>query len=370
MKYIPSPHPAFKNVAGKPQGVPVRKCASLPKKPSESSTEPMGLDNRLVMADDKIQITIGIQVDSASRQSRRQRGQAVGGRRNAMLTPRKKTLQTRFFVFSLVISLCVMALTLGVTYYASFRTIENITTKYLNTYIGYADNTLTERLNSAKLLAHAIAIDKETVQRAVSGKTIEASYDWYIEQKVLKSYLDGMVVDKPYVNKIAVVLNNGRIYQSGSSLLVLRDFRTPWFQNALGASKLQIFYLTDTKGAMRITRPVMSGKAIVGTVFIEISIDTLCEAYRLRPLENVTLLLFAEQEELFYAQGEHTELASLEHIGSRETGYIRLMGSEYFVVRYPSAGGGLVTMGFIKRDNVVKSALELGGQVCNFTRRT
>ncbi len=275
---------------------------------------------------------------------------------------KRRTLQKRFLFFTLVIALFVMLLTLSVTYLFSVQNITATTAQYLSTYIQYADDTLNSELNSAKLLAHGIASDQEIVKQAIKGTTVEASYNWFVEQKRLRSYLDGMVVDKAYVSKLAVVLTNGRIYQSTGTMLTRRDFSADWYRRAIASTMLEVTYITDEPGVLRISRPILSGREIVGMVFMEVDANKLCNAYQLQPLADVSLLVFAPDGDLFYSQPAGNRSFDEADVRSLATGYSRLDGEDYYAMRYVGKSG-LVTTGLLPRADFMGNSMALGARM-------
>ena len=129
-----------------------------------------------------------------------------------------KTLQHRFLIFTLLISLLLIVLTLGFSFAYFLRSMSATTEEYLTSYIRYADDALTERLNNATLLAHTAASDERIIQQAIRNSAPEASYPWFLEQMSVRSYLNGLIVDKSYISRIALVLHNRTIFSSGDTL--------------------------------------------------------------------------------------------------------------------------------------------------------
>jgi two-component system, sensor histidine kinase YesM len=275
------------------------------------------------------------------------------------MVTKRRTLQKQFLFFTLVISFFVMLLTLGVSFLDSMQTITNTTAKYLSTYIQYADNTFNTELNNAKILAHTIASDREIVQQTIHGTAIEASYNWFVEQKRMRSYLDGMIVDKAYVTRLAVVLTNGRIYQSTGEMLMQRDFSTDWYQQALSSSTLQVAYITDRPGVLLISRPILNGRENVGMVFIELDTGTLCKAYQLQPLADTSLFVFTPKGDLLYSQPANNRSFDVTAVQSITTGYRTLNGEDYYAVRYVGANGLMIT-GLLPRADYMGNSVALG----------
>ena len=277
-------------------------------------------------------------------------------------TGKRRTLQKQFLFFTLAISLFVMLLTLGITYFSSAYTMTETTAQYLSAYIKYADDSFKTNLDNAKLLVYAIASDREIVQQTIQGTTVEASYNWFVEQKRMRSYLDGMIVDKVYVTRLAVVLTNGLIYQSTGEMLIQKDLSTDWYRKALESSRLQIAYLTDTPGTMRINRPILRGRENVGVVFIELNANMMCNAYRLQPLADVNLFVFTPEGDLLYSQSAGGRQLDPNQVKTVNTGYNQLGGDDYYTLRYVGSSGLIVT-GLVQRADFVGNSVALGMRI-------
>ena len=127
------------------------------------------------------------------------------------------TLQHRFLIYTLAISLLLIVLTVGVTFVLSTQKTAETSERYLTTYIQYSDDMLSGRISNAMLLANTVATDKQIIQKTIQKLSPEASYDWSRDQMNIRSYLNGLIVDKGYITRIAIVLENRIIYSSGDT---------------------------------------------------------------------------------------------------------------------------------------------------------
>lgn len=272
---------------------------------------------------------------------------------------RRTSLQRRFFIFTLTFSLIILVVTLGLTYYSALQSVAESTSQYLGTYIAFADQAFTERLNSVKLLSHTIASDQKIVQAAIALSTREASYDWFVEQLRMRSYLDGLIVDKGYVQRLAVIMENGAIYQSSTTdPLYLRDLDPDGLRRAMESTVLTAAY--DEAGLFRVTRPIMVQGTAKGTVYMELDAEALFAEYAVQPLAQTSLSIFDASNRLIHTAGPAVEPVDPGAIATWNTGVRFTGGHGYFLLRHESSALGMTVIGMLTLENLLGDALQLG----------
>lgn len=272
---------------------------------------------------------------------------------------RRTSLQRRFFIFTLTFSLVILVVTLGLTYYSALQSVAESTSQYLGTYIAFADHAFTDRLNSVKLLSHTIASDQKIVQAAIALSAQEASYDWFVEQLRMRSYLDGLIVDKGYVQRLAVIMESGAIYQSSTTdPLYLRDLDPDDLRQAMESTVLTAAY--DEAGLFRIMRPIMVQGTAKGTVYMELDAEALFAEYAVQPLAQTSLFIFDASTRLIHTAGPAVEQVDPSAIAAWNTG-VRFTGRQgYFLLRHESSALGMTIIGMLTLENLLGDALQLG----------
>ncbi|MGN0746552.1 MAG: sensor histidine kinase [Aristaeellaceae bacterium] len=275
---------------------------------------------------------------------------------------KKTSLQRRFFLFTLTVSLLILFVTLGCTYYNAVQSVAASTSRYLSTYIQYADQSFASQISSVKLLAHTIASDRQIVQAAITTTASEGSYPWFQDQLRMRSYLDGLIVDKGYVEHLAVIMRNGSIYQSSNDIqLYRRDVDKQSLEDALNSTVLTLRYHPD--GYFLLSRPIMVKGEILGTVYMILDAEQLFAEYALQPLAMTNLYILDEQLQLIHAGGPDAERFSPGLMATWETGVHFVGGEGFFVLRYPSSALSLTIISVMTLQDLLGDALTLGHQL-------
>ena len=276
-----------------------------------------------------------------------------------MHNQRRTSLQRRYFIFTLAFSLVILAVTLGLTYYSAVTSVSASTTQYLSTYLQFADQAFTARVNSAKLLSHTIAGDRQIVQSAIAAASREGSYDWFMEQLRMRSYLDGLMADKKYVKRLAVVMESGSIYQSSSdSPMYWRDL-TDELKAALHFTVLITRY-DEEQNVFLLTRPVMAQGTVKGVVYMELDADALFAEYALQPLNSTSLFLFDAQDRLIHTAGPQMPQNIAQDALHWETGLHWVNGHPYCLLKQPGGTMDITVIGMITLEELLGDALRLG----------
>ena len=267
---------------------------------------------------------------------------------------KRRTLQHRFLIFTLTISLILIILTLGFAFFYFLRSMSGTTEQYMHTYMEYADDMLTARLDSATVLAHTVAADEKIIQQTIRRSSPEASYDWFQEQLNIRSYLNGMIVDKSYISRLALLLDTGNIYSSGDTLF-WHSLEDEWFSDDSGS--LQIKNLPKQKAVM-ITRPILARGQNMGKVLILLDAGELCSAFAIQPLEDAAIRVYAPDGTRMYSS-ESALAYSEEELGSTlAPGIYWQHWKPYFAIRYENSNTGITTVSLIPGERFLKDVMQ------------
>ena len=267
---------------------------------------------------------------------------------------KRRTLQHRFLIFTLTISLILIILTLGFAFFYFLRSMSGTTEQYMHTYMEYADDMLTARLDSATVLAHTVAADEKIIQQTIRRSSPEASYDWFQEQLNIRSYLNGMIVDKSYISRLALLLDTGNIYSSGDTLF-WHSLEDEWFSD--DSSSLQIKNLPEQKAVM-ITRPILARGQNMGKVLILLDAGELCSAFAIQPLEDAAIRVYAPDGTRMYSS-ESALAYSEEELGSTlAPGIYWQHWKPYFAIRYENSVTGITTVSLIPGERFLKDVMQ------------
>ena len=264
-----------------------------------------------------------------------------------------KTLQHRFLIFTLLISLLLIVLTLGFSFAYFLRSMSATTEEYLTSYIRYADDALTERLNNATLLAHTAASDERIIQQAIRNSAPEASYPWFLEQMSVRSYLNGLIVDKSYISRIALVLHNRTIFSSGDTLY-WHSIHESWLSE--GKETLRTIYLSDQNRVV-ISRPLLVRGQVEGAVLLLLDETELCSAFAILPMEDAAIFVFSPDLQLMYASRHDLAPAEQTVLIEQPGGFSRFRNGLVYVMRYANQATGISTVSMIPVESFFRDAI-------------
>lgn len=274
------------------------------------------------------------------------------------------TLQGKMFVIILAVALLVMALSLTLCCYLCVDAVEELTAGYMTNYIRFADETLSEKLDNAVMTSLTVTADQEIVHETIQSSAALASYRWFQQYKPTVSLLNGVISDKPYITTAALVLLDGRIYQSTGGVLRGTALQEDWFLRTVESASMQVDYLNDGVPMVRVACPIIRARRVSAVVMLEMSFQELAEAFRLSPLEGMSLYTYSPEGVLMYQSGD-TPAPPVQpgRPGEITQSYQTLGGEQYFLVQYESAASGLTTVGIIDTHTMIFGALRLTDQI-------
>jgi Predicted signal transduction protein with a C-terminal ATPase domain len=282
------------------------------------------------------------------------------------------SIQWKIFIITLFIALCVMGLSLALSYVASLRTIERTTANFFDEYIQFADDNLSGMVSRALAASLTIASDRDLVSDTIADSAVEASYQWYQKKKSLESFLSGIIADKPYIQMANVMVADGRIYQSGDPLMLRRELESEWFQSAVKQQRGEIRYeMQSSPPRVLISRPIATQRGTQAVALLELDYKMLTEAYDIRPLQRADIYLYTPEGELFFTNAEAETVPDYREFtdeNRQETGmlsvdYEMVAGVRSFVARYRSSVTGLATVGVIPEKVLVNDAIHISEQI-------
>ena len=275
-----------------------------------------------------------------------------------MARVRRTSLQRRFFIFTLTVSLVILVVALGLSYASSLSSVAQSTQEYLGTYIDHADQMFAQRMTNVRIMTHTIASDRQIVQAATTVQHKVASYDWFTEQLRMRSYLDGLIADKSYVQRLVVIMNNGSLYHSSDELIQPRDLDAEVLSAALKSSGMRITY--DAQGFFYVTQPIRIKGESQGAIYMELDAASLFAEYDLRPLESSRVMLFDQAGEVLFACGPEPAGVSTEAIWQSHAGVNFFGGVGWFILRQRSAGYDMTVVAMLTLGDLLVDALATG----------
>lgn len=275
-----------------------------------------------------------------------------------MKNSRKTSLQRRFFIFTLTASLVILVVALGLSYASSLSSVAQSTQEYLGTYIEHADQMFAQRMSNVRILTHTIASDRQIVQAATTVQHPVASYDWFTEQLRMRSYLDGLIADKSYVQRLVVVMNNGSLYHSSDELIQPRDLEPQVMDAALKSTGMRVTY--DPRGFFYVTQPIRVKGESQGAIYMELDAGALFSEYDLRPLDSSRVMLFDRSGSVLFACGPEPGDVTEEMIWQSEGGVNFFGGEGWFILRKESAGYEMTVVAMLTLGDLLVDALATG----------
>ncbi|MBQ6565092.1 MAG: histidine kinase [Clostridia bacterium] len=266
------------------------------------------------------------------------------------------TLQHRFLIYTLAISLLLIVLTVGVTFVLSTQKTAETSERYLTTYIQYSDDMLSGRISNAMLLANTVATDKQIIQKTIQKLSPEASYDWFRDQMNIRSYLNGLIVDKGYITRIAIVLENRIIYSSGDTFY-WHSIAPEWMQG--DQTSLQIRYLTDQDLTL-IRRPIRVSGEIQGNVLLFMNDELLCDGYAISPLADSMTYVLSPEGKILFVSGKGSEVLEEDRLNRITTGWFYHAGRMFYALRYENAVTGITSVSLIPYESFMKDLYDWG----------
>lgn len=275
------------------------------------------------------------------------------------------SIQTKILLICLAIALGTTAASLLISYYAEINTIKKTTERYMMQYISFADRNFNSMLEEAGKISLSVVTEQEVILPGMEDVRKEASYADYQQKKRMRSFLNGLLGQKDYIDNILLVTKEGRIYQASSELIMKKDMKMPVMQKALSIRKAGILFDRQA-GEVLFCRPVIYAGEAVGMNMVKLNYESLTGAYRVEPLREANIYIYGPDGDLFYTNAAETggedELYKKISDKNTGTGYLDWNGEKQYYIGYGMGKGGMSTISLMPYRSLLKDANALRRQ--------
>ncbi len=275
------------------------------------------------------------------------------------------SIQTKILLICLAIALGTTVASLLISYYAEINTIKKTTERYMTQYISFADRNFNSMLEEAGKISLSVVTEQEVILPGMGDARKEASYADYQQKKRMRSFLNGLMSQKDYIDNILLVTKEGRIYQASSDLIMKKDMKMPVMQKALALRKAGILFDRQA-GDVLFCRPVIDAGETVGMNMVKLNYESLTGAYQIDPLKEADIYIYGPEGDLFYTNVEETggEDALYEQVRDKNagTGYLDWNGERQYYIGYGVGKGGMSTISLMPYRSLLKDANALRRQ--------
>lgn len=275
------------------------------------------------------------------------------------------SIQTKILLICLAIALGTTMASLFISYYAEINTIKETTERYMTQYISFADRNFNNMLEEAGKISLSVVTEREVILPGVEGPLTEASYADYQQRKRMRSFLNGLMSQKEYIDNILLVTNAGRIYQANTELIMKKDLEQPLMQKALETEKSRILFDRQAEEVL-FCRPVIYGGEKVAVNMIRMNYESLVGVYQTRPLQDVSIYIFGPEGDLFYTNEQESGSGEslYQQVSGREQnmGYLDWNGEKQFFIEYGMGNGGMATISLMPYKTLLRDANDLKRQ--------
>lgn len=275
------------------------------------------------------------------------------------------SIQTKILLICLTIALGTTVASLLISYYAEINTIKETTERYMTQYISFADRNFNDMLDEAEKISLSIVAEQEVILPGMGDVRKEASYADYQQKKRIRSFLNGLMSQKDYIDNILLVTKEGRIYQASSELIMKKDLNMPIMQKALSFQKAGILF--DRKEEVVLfCRPVIYAGKTAGINMVRLNYESLISVYQTEPLKETNIYIYGPEGGLFYTNavenGEEEELYRQVSNQNSDTGYLYWNGEKQYYIGYGVGNGGMSTISLMPYQSLLKDANTLRRQ--------
>lgn len=275
------------------------------------------------------------------------------------------SIQTKILLICLAIALGTTMASLLISYYAEINTIKETTERYMTQYISFADRNFNDMLEEAEKISLSIAAEQEVILPGMGDVRKEASYADYQQKKRIRSFLNGLMSQKDYIDNILLVTKEGRIYQASSDLIMKKDLNMPIMQKALSFQKAGILFDRQEEVVL-FCRPVIYAGKTAGINMVRLNYESLISVYQTEPLKETNIYIYGPEGDLFYTNaaenGKEEELYRQVSSQNSDTGYLYWNGEKQYYIGYGVGNGGMSTISLMPYQSLLKDANTLRRQ--------
>lgn len=285
------------------------------------------------------------------------------------------SIQAKIFItFSIIVLLSIAAI--SVTTYLNFsRTIEKNAINYVSDSVKHANDNFELIFEDIKKISTVIVTNKPNVIDAITSFNDPVSFEGFREKQETENFLLSLIAYKASISRIAIIGLNGKIFNTGSSLIFNSILDQPWFESASSSKDNQILIDAPAVGSVSFTRIIRQNNRPVGVVIIDFDKTTIQQMFAINPVEG-SLLYVADPLGNFIFQPEHAQSEStmqnsplspfytpVESVTSLSSSVFDLNNHRYLAVRYHSNITGWLTLGLIPYNALLKDASRIRSQI-------
>lgn len=272
------------------------------------------------------------------------------------------SIQTKILLICLAIALGTTMASLIISYYAEIDTIKETTERYMTQYISFADRNFNDMLEEAGKISLSVVTEQEVILPGVEEPLTEASYADYQQRKRMRSFLNGLMSQKEYIDNILLVTNAGRIYQANTELIMKKDLELPVMQKALETERAGIVFDRQAQEVL-FCRPVIYGGEKVAVNVIKMDYESLVGVYRIQPLQDMSIYIYGPKGDLFYTNEQESgggeELYRQVSGQEASTGYLEWNGEKQYFIGYGIGKDGMTTISLMPYKSLLRDAADL-----------
>lgn len=280
------------------------------------------------------------------------------------------SIQGKLFIAFGLISLLSIVSVSGIVYVNMRATITHNAVTSVSDSIHQADESLNIMLQEVDRLNTVVVTNKDTVIDTLLSPNQEISYEWFQDQKQITEFLSSLIDYKPYISRIAVVGLNGKVFFAGDPWLDRTFLETPAMDYILqNGSKHAYVKPADGRNVLTVGRNIRYEGKTIGVVMVDLTYDSINQAYAVKPTADSLLYVINEQNEFIYP----TDAALSPNEPSQETiiGIKQKMngtgdpvkrtidGRSYIEVRRVSAYTGWTTLALIPMDSLYRESTRI-----------
>ncbi|NOU64852.1 HAMP domain-containing protein [Paenibacillus sp. LMG 31461] len=285
------------------------------------------------------------------------------------------SIQAKIFItFSIIVLLSIAAI--SVTTYLNFsRTIEKNAIIYVSDSVKHANDNFELILEDIQKISTVIVTNKPNVIDAITSSNDPVSLEGFREKQETENFLLSLIAYKASISRIAIIGLNGKIFNTGGSLIFNSILDQPWFESASSSKDKQILIDAPAVGSVSFTRIIRQNNRPVGVVIIDFDKITIEQMFAINPVEG-SLLYVADPLGNFIFQPEHAQMqttlqnsplspfyTSVEPLTSLSSSVFDLNNHRYLAVRYHSNITGWLTLGLIPYNALLKDASRVRSQI-------
>ncbi|NQX58378.1 sensor histidine kinase [Paenibacillus qinlingensis] len=285
------------------------------------------------------------------------------------------SIQAKIFItFSIIVLLSIAAI--SVTTYLNFsRTIEKNAINYVSDSVKHANDNFELIFEDIKKISTVIVTNKPNVIDAITSFNDPVSFEGFREKQETENFLLSLIAYKASISRIAIIGLNGKIFNTGSSLIFNSILDQPWFESASSSKDNQILIDAPAVGSVSFTRIIRQNNRPVGVVIIDFDKTTIQQMFAINPVEG-SLLYVADPLGNFIFQPEHAQAEStmqnsplspfytpVKSVTSLSSSVFDLNNHRYLAVRYHSNITGWLTLGLIPYNALLKDASRIRSQI-------